>query len=293
MDKIKQAGTIFLKIIGVVAIFALLIGSLSRIQPDGDVQPLNVFFAGVNDDADCTILLNRNRCVIIDTGEEQDVDHILAMLRELAVTKIDCMILTHPDKDHVGGASAILDEMKVDLVIAPYYIQEKERYTMLLEKISSMGIDFLTPSRNREFYYGDLRLRIFPPDDVMYEKVNDYSLITLVEHGDVRMLFMGDAEKKRIQEAEIYQLRDIDLYKVPHHGRESKSGAEFIEKIHPQFAVVTAKSTSEEIEAALERSGTQFYYTVPQYDILFESDGKELTLIPEAAVSGIGGAEGL
>lgn len=293
MDRIREIGVIFLRITGIMAIFALLVGSLFWLRPDGKVQMADIIFVGTAEDADCSILLNRDQCIVIDTGEEQDAEQILEILRAQGVTKIDCMMLTHPDRDHIGGASKILDEMKVELVIAPYYAREDERYDDLLGKISSMGIHFLTPSRNREFYYGDWKLRVFPPDDLMYEKDNDYSLITLAEHGDIRMLFMGDAEKKRILETEVYRFSDVDLYKIPHHGRNSKTGARLIEELQPEFAIVTAKKAEEEIEETLKRTGTQVSYTVPQNHVVFHSDGTILTREPDRPGTGEGTAGGL
>lgn len=280
-DGIKRAGGILLRCCGLLAIFALLLGSLSWLKPDGEVQEAKVIFVGTGEDADCAVLLNRDRCVVIDTGEEQDAERILSVLRGQGVTKIDCMILTHPDKDHIGGASRILDEMKVELVMAPYYVQEKESYQILQDQINTMGIQFLTPSRNREFYYGDLRIRVFPPDDRTYEKDNDYSLIILAEHGEVGMLFMGDAEKKRIREAESYRLKDVDLYKVPHHGRDSAAGAGLIERLRPSIAVVTAKEAEPEIHRVLEMVGAETYYTVPWKDVVFQSDGNTLKKVPD------------
>lgn len=293
MEGIKRAGNILLKTIGILAIFSLLIGSLSWLKPEGAVQASKIIFVGTGEDADCAVLLSRDRCVVIDTGEEQDTDRILALLKESGVTQIDCMILTHPDKDHIGGASRLLDEVKVELVLAPYYAQDKETYTTLLDKINGMGVHFLTPSRNREFYYGDLRFRVFPPDNLMYEKDNDYSLITIVEHGDTRLLFMGDAEKKRILETESYRLRGVDLYKVPHHGRDSKVGASLIEGLKPSIAVVTAQNAGKEIEEALQQAGAEVYFTVPENNVVFISDGNTLTREPDHPGSEEDGSGGI
>lgn len=282
MGGIKKAGGILLRGMGILGIFILLLSSLSWLKPDGEVQSARVIFVGTGEDADCAVLLSRDQCVVIDTGEEQDAERILTVLREQAVDKIDCLILTHPDQDHIGGAPRLLEEMEVELVLAPYYVQEKERYQLLLDQIHGMGIRFLTPSRNREFHYGDLRIRVFPPDDRMYEKDNDYSLVVLAEHRDVGMLFMGDAEKKRLQETDSYRLGHVDLYKVPHHGRDSAKGAGLIERLRPSIAVVTAQEAGPGISRALGLVGAETYYTVPRKDIVLESDGNILKKVPDS-----------
>lgn len=78
------------------------------------------------EDADCIIIGNGVKAVMIDAGEAQDGERILEVLQETGVETLDALILTHPDLDHVGGASAVLQAVAVDKVIVPYYNGEKE-----------------------------------------------------------------------------------------------------------------------------------------------------------------------
>lgn len=278
MSTAKRGLIALLRVLGILALVGGLVAVLVLLETDRAVEPAEFFFVGTQDDADCAVLLSRGACVVIDTGEEQDADRIVRLLREKNVQQIDCLILTHPDKDHIGGAPRLLDEFSVSMVIVPYYIQENEPYTLLREKMTAMNIHALTLARNREFQYGDLRLRVFPPDEFLYNKDNNYSLVTRVEHGNVRMLFMGDAQKERLLELEDVDWGKVDLYKAPHHGRESTIGAALIERLQPVYAVVTAKAPESNVKAALERVGAQVLCTVPLQDAHLLSDGQALSL---------------
>lgn len=241
-------------------------------------EAAEILFAGTQDDADCAVLLSQGACVMIDTGEEQDAAHILELLDQEGVKQIDCLILTHPDKDHIGGAPMLLETLPVQTVLVPDYGQEKEHYDALLEQAEELGssVSVLAPARSREYSYGELELRIWPPEEAFYEKDNDYSLAVLVRHGDVKLFFAGDAQKKRMKELQTYRLPEVELYKVSYHGRDLTTGAKLIGSIRPQYAVVTADEPGQEIRQALTAAGAQIFCTRGK-DVRFVSDGKSLT----------------
>lgn len=264
-----------LRAIGVCVLVGILIGTLAFLEKDLSVEPAQIIFAGTKDDADCAILQSGGSCVVIDTGEAQDAEHILELLRERQIEKIDCLILTHPDKDHIGGAPALLDALPVKMVVCPYYNKENTPYRDLQEKMEALGVSQLIPSRDRVLVFGDLKLQIWPPEDFYYEKDNDYSIAVLVEHGSVNLFFAGDAQKQRLQELEQREFPDIDLYKVAYHGRDSSHSAQLIRKIGPRLAVVTAKEPLGETAEALKEVSAQVLCTLGQ-DYFMESNGDTL-----------------
>ena len=67
--------------------------------------------------ADCIIINTGNKIVMIDTGEEENIDQIRDFMDEHNYNKVDTLILTHYDKDHIGGAKYIIEEYGVDTVI--------------------------------------------------------------------------------------------------------------------------------------------------------------------------------
>ena len=252
--------------------------ALAARQTTGTVEAI---FVGTRQDADCTILLSGDWCVVIDTGEEEDGEHILEILQQKQVDRIDCLILTHPDKDHVGGAAALVEQMPVREVIAPYYEGDKEAYNNLVNLLQQRGIPKADLARERQLVFGELELELFPPKEYYYADSNDYSIAVLARHGQVHLVFTGDAEKERLQELlELSWPEQVDLYKVSHHGRDSGKSAEMIQRLSPKMAVVTAKAPEPEIAAALEQAGSQVFCTVGQ-DAAFVSDGSRLAPVTE------------
>ena len=78
--------------------------------------------------ADCSLLSFDGYNVLIDTGEEDDGDEILEALHRLEIEKLDLVILTHFDKDHIGGFPEISDGIPIDKVILPDYIRDSDLY---------------------------------------------------------------------------------------------------------------------------------------------------------------------
>ena len=272
MKNIRKISVFLLLAAGVCALCAALLAGWYLLENREVTREAKFLFAGTKEDADCSILLSGDTCVVIDTGEEEDAPHILELLKDNKVEKINCLILTHPDKDHIGGASYLLDQIPVVQVLAPYFEGEKPLYQELLARLEEKRIPVETMPRDRLFTYGDLDIRVFPPEKFHYDKSNDYSLAVLVKHGDIHLFYAGDAEKERLGELLKLDLPAIDVYKTAHHGRNSKRGVELIEALKPEYAVVTAQEPENEIREAFKENGTQVYTTVNR-DVVFVSDG--------------------
>lgn len=281
--RLHTAGTIGAAALLTVIVLIAVIWFL-RAGRRGPVETAKAVFIGTADDADCALLLSRGSCVMIDTGEEQDSERILAAMEENGVTAVDCMILTHPDKDHIGGAAAVAEAVEVRQVLVPDYGKKDARYQALLEQLEERGIPVKVLERQKRDRYGDLSLRVYPPARRSYKNDNDYSLAVLVQHGGVRMFFAGDAKKKRIEEFGRYGLRTVDLYKVAHHGRDNAKGAAFIARLKPKIAVVTAGAPEDKIAKALGKAGTKVYCTVPNRTVTAVSDGEAIRVTAEGQV---------
>ncbi len=284
----KRSVLFLFRIAMICGICAALYFGWYALENRGAVNDAEFIFAGTKNDADCAILLSEGYCVVVDTGEAQDAPHIVELLKEHEVETIDCLVLTHPDQDHVGGAQELVRQFAIKQVVVPYFSGEKAVYQTLMNEIQRESIPVLMLYRDRQFIFGDLDIRIFPPEDFYYAQTNDYSLAILLEHGDNCVFMAGDAEKTRLNELLNLNLpTEIDLYKAAHHGRDSTKGVALIEKLQPQKTVVTAKQAESRIQMALEQVGSEVFYTVGQ-DVTFISDGTSLEVLESSASTEMG-----
>ena len=271
----KLGMTRLLGIAGLLLLVVLFLFSFLIQKKKTEISPADFLFAGTENDADCCILLSSGSCVVVDTGEETDGPHIVSLLREHGVTQIDCLVLTHPDKDHIGGAPLLVDSFPVSMAVMPYYGQYNANYNTLLKQMENAGIRQILPAGEFRETFGDLVITFYPPENTFYDLDNDYSLALLVRHGNVTLFLPGDAEKTRLKELEKIDLPRIDLLKTPYHGRSSNASSDLIRRLAPSIAIVNASAPESKIRKTLETLRTDVYTTVG-HDRPFTSDGEHI-----------------
>ncbi len=260
-------------------------GTPAVVDVTGEVQ---VDFLDVGK-ADCIVIRGSSQTTVIDTGYNDTADTVMEYLDSQGITKVDHLILTHFDKDHVGGASDILKNYEIGTVYQPDYSADEEDskpYRKYEEALEEMGIHPVTVKETLGIIMDDVVFTVYPPLKTEYDedKDNNRSLVIAADHGSVRMLFAGDAEKERIEEI-LTQIADLDfdLLKVPHHGRMEKNSQEFFDAVSPQYAVICADEEEKENAAddetieALRETGAKVLITGSGM-VSCASDGKELTV---------------
>ncbi|WP_077210677.1 ComEC/Rec2 family competence protein [Bacillus dakarensis] len=230
--------------------------------------------------ADSILLSMGDQTVLIDTGEDEDGEEIIDYMEKNKITMIDYLILTHFDKDHVGGVDTILNEVEVLNVISPNYESDSKDYKKYMVALEDHDIAPLKLTNVFIFKVGTAQFTIDPPRKDTYSGDNDYSLVISVEHGKNRFLFAGDAEEKRLTELIESGNLEHTLLKVPHHGRYNDKSTEFFTLIHPKYAVITSSDKNpeeKEVIDVLKQLGTEVYVT-RNGDILIFSDGESLRI---------------
>ena len=265
--------------LGFVFFIGLLMGTYLFLAKEtgNDEGTVRIIAIGTKEDADSTLLCQGKSAVLIDTGEEQDADHILEVLMQNGVEKLDCMILSHSDSDHIGGAWKILKMIPVAQVVESPYEEPTEEMLSVNAYLEENHIPIVYPSHTWHLSIGQMQLLVYPPLEKHYNDNNNYSLAVLVQHKKVNLLFTGDALRKRSEELLLVDWPEITLYKVPHHGRKNSASIELFERIHPQYGVVTAQNADYDILEAAKKNNTQLLFT-GEGDVCFISDGKQITL---------------
>lgn len=254
-----------------VALFGFSMIKKATVE-ESDQTKIIVFGLGK---ADSIYIENGSQSMLIDTGLKEHRELLIAKLEGLGVEKLDYLILTHPDKDHIGSAGYILARFDVGELIQSTHFKDTNREARIAEAVKLKKIKNSQLTEDREITLGELKISLLAPEKEEYKKDNDYSIVTLIEDGDLQYLFAGDAEKKLLDEVLERELPPIDLYKVPHHGRLNKNSEAMIQKIRPKHSIITNYEADGEINELLEDVDSTIRYAAEE-DIEITSDGTEL-----------------
>ncbi|MBR4039939.1 MAG: MBL fold metallo-hydrolase [Clostridia bacterium] len=221
--------------------------------------------------------------ILIDTGTNKGGKALVQRFEKEGVDSIDTLIITHYDKDHVGGADKILEEIDVRQVIMPVYAKESKQHTQFMEALAAAGDVETFPME----IGSDMQMR--SPDGVSMsltaahkksygkDEENDFSLAVRMQYGDVKFLFAGDAEAPR--QIELMEEGDVkcDVLKVPYHGRLVSVSEDFLTEASPKIAYITDDEedpASGDVIAMLGELGAQVYASRTDGDVTVISDGK-------------------
>lgn len=124
--------------------------------------------------ADCTILTDGAHTVLIDCAETDDGETILSVLKETRISQIDLLIVTHFDKDHIGGVPEVLSSFSILRVIEPDYEPENpetEAYTAYRAALDRVGLTPEAISDSLDVTLGDMQLSILGAGGAAYISV--------------------------------------------------------------------------------------------------------------------------
>ena len=202
---------------------------------------LNVYYLDVSQ-GDASILISpKKEVTMIDTGGITNdknfytAKNIIKFLHSINIKKIDSLIISHGDFDHIGNAFYLVDNIKIEKVIFNNN-EFNELETNLIKILQDKKIEFQKGDGNlqgRYFTWQFLNTRL-------YDNENDNSLVTYLKYQDYTFLFMGDASILKEEDViKKYKLTKIDFLKVGHHGSKTSSSKEFISKINPKYSIIS------------------------------------------------------
>ena len=266
-------------------------GSLSAAEdgaagaPDGaagqenGTEALEVTFFDVGQ-GDAALLVCGGHAAMIDGGGRSTSSFIVASLKEMGITSLDCLILSHFDEDHIAGAIGVLYTAEVGCVVEAGYEADTEICRSLKRAEESAGVPVRTAVCGETFPLGGAAIRIVAPASYDHETENDNSVCLMVEYGEDRILFMGDAESA--EEEELLNRGEplgAQILKVGHHGSGSSSGEAFLAAVDPEYAVISCGRDnpyghpSAQVLERLEKRGTAVFRTDEAQTVRFRSEG--------------------
>ena len=239
--------------------------------------------------ADAIVLQSGGKTMMIDTGESDDADKIVKFLKDEGVTSMDALIITHYDKDHIGGASQVLEQFNVARVLIPdyEYTGNRPEYDAFVNSMKATSIQPEAVAEAMEFTFGETSVLVEPPVDydvdVIAEAVEDFdntmSLFATVTCGEKKFLFTGDADRRRINEwLQHTSVGDVDFLKVPHHGLFNASMEALLDATKPEYAAITCSKKNPADDSTIDllvKKGVNVFQT-RDGRITAVTDGKKI-----------------
>lgn len=272
------------KVVMIVFIIAAVINFIGLRPVNAESSPqLKVHFIDVGE-ADCILIQQGNKAMLIDAGNNSDEAVIKKYLLKQGVNKFDIVVGTHVDEDHIGSLDAVINNFEVDKIYMPKCPTVTKHSEDVKKAAEKKELKFQAPVSEESFKLGEAQCTILAPVSMGYDKLNNYSIVIKLTYKDTSFLFTGDAEAE--SEREMMR-RGFDLsanvLKIAHHGSIRSTSNEFLERVKPQYAVImTGKGNkySHPHKTTLKRlkaHGVKVYRTDENGTIVVESDGKNLT----------------
>lgn len=246
-------------------------------------EELNIFYLDVGQ-GDSTFITMNGCNMLIDSGNNQDGYYIVQFLKAQNIDRIDYFILTHSDEDHIGGAYKILEELEIGTLYMPNKENDTQTYENLLKSIEINGINVntnLKASKETQYPIGNANWKILSVD--AKNNLNDSSIVIELDYGSTNYLFMGDATTAV---EEMVEWDEVDVLKVAHHGSDSSTSQQFLDKVKPKYAIISVGIDNAhnlpdvEIINRLKSNNIEIYRTDENDTIWVTSDGMTINITP-------------
>ena len=229
------------------------------------------------------LVQSEGKNLIYDGGDRKTSRFVVSYLKEQGVTKIDYLISSHYDADHMAGLIGCLNAFDVKYVISSNYVHNSKLYKSFVKAVKADGLKMKHPAVGKTYKFGSGSFEILAPKKIEAKGSNNNSVAIKLVNGGNSFVFTGDAE----HESEAVMCSSgIDLscdVLVPgHHGSATATSWDFLQKTVPEYAVISCGRDNKyghpdkDTMDKLQSMEIQVYRTDKQGTVVVTSDGKNL-----------------
>ena len=235
---------------------------------------------------DATLLETPRAAVLVDQGPP-DGD-AAQQLRSMGIRALSALVLTHPQRDHVGGAADVVRRLRVGRVLEPGLAVTGPEHEEALRVARSGDIEVDVVRSGSSYRIGGLGLHVLWPEDegTRAEDPNRNAVVLLASYGETDVFLPADAESDVTAHL---PLAEVEILKVAHHGSEDPGLAAELRELRPRVAVISCGRDNDyghprpQTLAALESSpGVAVYRTDEDGRVVIESDGARVLTVETA-----------
>lgn len=234
---------------------------------------------------DGILLQTKAGAVLVDEGPPEA--GVASQLRRLGVRRLAALVVTHPHRDHVGGAAAVVDALPVGFVLDPLEPTFGPDEAALEREARARAVPVVAAREGESYALGALRLRVLWPDGpgLADEDPHEHGVVLLATYGRFDALLTGDSES-----AVTLPLRppDVELLKVAHHGSSDEGLGGLLGLVHPRIALISVGQGNDyghpapsTISALAAVPGLDVYRTDEDGRITVETDGNAVSVHTE------------
>jgi competence protein ComEC len=200
---------------------------------------LKVIFLDVGQGASQLLISPSGKTMLIDAGNNNKEQMMLDYMQQYNIKKLDIVIGTHPDADHIGGLDKVIDNLEIGQVYLPREQSNTKTFESLLLSIKKKGLKVNTAKSGITLDWDtNVQVEMIAPVNT-YDDSNDMSAVVHVTFGKTSFMLTGDAETKSEKDmlASGANLKS-DVLLVGHHGSKSSTSLEFLKTVNPKYAVI-------------------------------------------------------
>jgi len=267
-----------------VAEESAIINKVRGDQPDfafsEDAKLLEVFFPPVYG-CDSAFIRYGEHSMLIDCAGNQ-WKTVRKALNQLGVTELDYAVNSHPDADHIGGFDHVLAEIPAKEFLLGFPEDHDSGDPVrfdVYEALHTQGIPFRRVNSGDMIDFGDVKITVHQRTEEHLPRVNNKSVMLMIEYGERRIFFTGDIQKdtQLLLAAEAGKLDlKADIMKHPHHGYD-RMQAGFLDMVSPELVICTLGDKNTEGVKYLKERGISSLLTSSGM-LRLATDGKVWTV---------------
>lgn len=218
--------------------------------------------------------------VLVDQGPPEA--HVDRLVHDLGVRRLALLVLTHPERDHIGGAADVLRSTRVDEILDPGLPSPSRYEDEALDVADDRSVSVVTARAGQVYRLGQLELRVVWPDGpgAPGQNPNDHAVVILASYGSVDVLLTADAESGVTGRL---GLPPVEVLKVAHHGSSDSGLAALLERLRPRVAVISVGAGNEyghpapsTLTALSAAPSLRFFRTDRDGTVVVDTDGRRL-----------------
>lgn len=246
----------------------------------------DVHYIDVGQGDSTLLVLPNNKTILIDSGDEQHANKLISYIRAKGIKKLDLVVVTHPDSDHIGAMDKVLQNFQVSKFAMPDVTADTVQYKQIIRELMNKNLTINRLYSNDKINLDDkVQLDVLSPvKSRTYDDKNDYSIVIKATYDKTSFIFMGDASFET--EAEIINNHGdfikSDVLKVGHHGSSSSTSEYVLKKISPSLVVISCGLNNKYhhphkiVLDLLKKYDIPIYRTDKDGDIALTSNGHQI-----------------